>query len=204
MSKLYKMIGQQFANPHGVIGKICCRIMNRKNRKMYKAVAQQLSADKSTVVLDVGYGNGYLIQTLYRQYKCNLYGIELSAELAKWATSRNKTGIDDGKIRLLNADCCDMPFVSEMFDYVTTVNTIYFWEDTELGLSEIHRVLKDGGVFCNAVYTQEWLQKQKYTREGFKFFDQDEYINMGKQVGFKEVTIKPIRQGKNFLVIYKK
>ena len=31
-------------------------------------------------------------------------------------------------------DCCDLAFDDLSFDVVTTINTIYFWEDTIKGL----------------------------------------------------------------------
>ena len=56
-------------------------------------------------------------------------------------------------------DCCNLDFPTEMFDAVTSVNTIYFWSDTVKGLTEINRVLKDKGIFVSADYSQEWLKK---------------------------------------------
>ena len=204
MGKFYKMIGQQFANPHGFVGWVCCKIMNVINNKMYKSVVKQIEADGSATVLDVGYGNGYLLQLLDKKFACNLYGVEVSPDVEKLAYKRNKKSVDGGRIRLLQADCCDMPFEQQTFDFVTSVNTVYFWQDTVKGLSEIHRVLKDGGVFYNAVYSREWLQKLAYTKEGFKFFDRQDYVDLGKRAGFAKVEIVDIKRGKNFVVVYTK
>ena len=204
MSKFSKMIGQQFANPHGFIGWVCCKIMNVINRQMYRSVVKEIKADDNAAILDVGYGNGYLLKLLDKKFGCNLYGIEVSSDAEKLATKRNKKGVDVGKIRLLQADCCDMPFGEQTFDFVTTVNTIYFWQDTEKGLSEIVRVLKNGGKFYNAVYSREWLQKLAYTKEGFKFFDRQDYIDLGRNAGFAKVEIVDIKKSKNFLVVFSK
>ena len=171
---------------------------------MYKGVVKQIETDDSATILDVGYGNGYLLQLLDKKFACNLYGIEVSLDVEKLAYKRNKKGVDGGRIRLLQADCCDMPFEQQTFDFVTTVNTIYFWQDTQKGLSEIHRTLKDGSKFYNAVYSREWLQKLAYTKEGFKFFDKQDYIDLGKKAGFSEVEIVDIKKGKNSVVIFTK
>lgn len=197
------MIGRQFGNPHGFIGAICCKIMNVINKRMYKSVANEIAADSSSTILDVGYGNGYLLKKLYKKCGCKLFGIEVSHDAEKLAVKRNKKGIEAGKIKLLQADCCNMPFEAEAFDYVTTVNTIYFWEDTEKGLSEICRILKGGGKFYNAVYSKAWLHKLSYTKEGFKFFERDDYIRFGEKAGFR-VEIKEIKKDKNFLVVFTK
>ena len=198
------MIGQQFANPHGFVGWVCCKIMNVVNRQMYRCVVKGIKADDSATILDVGYGNGYLLKQLDKKFGCNLYGIEVSSDAEKLTAKRNKRGVDAGRIRLLQADCCDMPFNEQTFDFVTTVNTIYFWQDTEKGLSEIARVLKSGGKFYNAVYSREWLQKLAYTKEGFKFFDQQDYIDLGIKAGFAKVEIVGIKNNKNFIVVFTK
>lgn len=198
------MIGQQFGNPHGFVGQVCCKIMNIINKIMYKSVANEITADSTSTILDVGYGNGYLLKRLFKKFRCNLYGIDVSADAEKLAYKRNKYGIEAGKTKLIQADCCNMPFESETFDFIATVNTIYFWEDTEKGLLEIQRVLKNGGKFYNAVYTKEWLQKIPYTKEGFKFFDKEDYIHLGEKAGFTEIQIKEIKKGKNFLVVFTK
>ena len=204
MNKFNKIIGQQFSHPQGFVGYICCKIMNVFNKRMYKSVVNEITADSSSAILDVGYGNGYLLNNLYKKCSCNLYGIEVSTDAEKLASKRNKKGIKTQKIKLFQADCCKMPFEEEAFDCVTTVNTIYFWEDTAKGLSEIHRVLKNGGKFYNAVYAKEWLQKLSYTKEGFKFFKKEDYICLGKEVGFTEVEIKEISKDKSFLVVFTK
>ena len=200
----YKRIGKQFANPHGFLGRLFCKIMNIINKKMYKSIVKEIVANESSTILDVGYGNGYLLNLIYKKYKCNLSGIEVSPDVEKLAYSRNKKAIKEGKIKLMQCDCCDMPFESKTFDCVTSVNTIYFWQDTEKGLSEIYRVLKDNGVFYNAVYNKKWLQKLPYTKEYFKFFTKDDYISLGKKIGFSSIEVVDIKKDKNYLVIFKK
>jgi SAM-dependent methyltransferase len=89
-----------------------------------------------------------------------------------------------------------------MFDAVTSINTIYFWSDTEKGLSEIYRVLKPNGIFANAVYSQESLKKLSYTKNVFKFFSKSDYVSHGKKAGFSSVTIEEISGGKSYLIKY--
>lgn len=36
MSKFTEYIGEQFGNPHGFVGKVCCVIMNVINKAMYR------------------------------------------------------------------------------------------------------------------------------------------------------------------------
>ena len=75
----------------------------------------------------------------------------------------------------------------QCFEAVTSINTVYFWEDTIKGLSEIHRTLKKNGSFYNVVYTKEWLDKLSYTEKGFKKFGSDELVALGKSAGFDNI-----------------
>ena len=91
-----------------------------------------------------------------------------------------------------------------MFSAVSSINTIYFWSDTVKGLSEICRVLKPGKSFYNVVYTKEWLDKLSYTKKGFKKYEPEAFIQLGKQAGFAKIEVRDIVKGKSFVVIYTK
>lgn len=97
-----------------------------------------------------------------------------------------------------------MPYTDEMFHAVTSINTVYFWNDTLKGLHEINRCLTDNGIFYNVVYTKEWLDKLSYTKKGFKKYNPQALADIGYKAGFKNVTVKDIVKGKSFIVIYKK
>jgi hypothetical protein len=65
-------------------------------------------------------------------------------------------------------------------------------------------VLKDRGIFVNAVYAQEWMKKLSYTKQGFQFFSKEDYISDGKKAGFSDVTIEEMVSGKSYLIKYTK
>lgn len=202
MSKILKYIDSQFGNPRGVFGKIICFFMNKINKNMYQAVVSRISNEKN--ILDIGYGNGYLIEKMYKKSGARIVGIDISNDMKTVATRRNQSGVDKGDIELLIGDCCNLQFENKSFDIVTTINTIYFWKDTVQGLREILRVLNDGGLFYNVVYSKEYFAKTPYTKEMYKVFDKSEYIEFGKKAGFSSVSVVDIIEGTNYIVIYKK
>lgn len=204
MSKFSDYIGLQFGNPRGFIGKCCCLIMNIINKKMYKKIVNTVRLTRQSKVLDIGYGNGYLIKHLYKIYQANIYGIDISEDMKKDAVKRNYKAVHSGKINLEIGDCCQLAYSDNFFDAVTSINTIYFWNDTVKGLQEIHRTLKSEGVFYNVVYTKDWLQKLSYTKTGFKFFTKDDFVRLGYQAGFTDIRIQDIVKGKSFVIVYKK
>ena len=152
MGKFTEYIGEQFGNPHGFIGKICCVIMNVINRAMYKKTVSLLDIEPDESVLDIGYGNGYLLELIYKKTKANLYGIDISEDMKIQATKRNKKPLNDGKLFLGIGDCCNLKYTDDFFSAVTSINTVYFWTDTLKGLVEIHRILKKDASFLSLIH----------------------------------------------------
>lgn len=204
MGKFFEYIGSQMGNPRGIIGKIVTWGMNRANKVMYNGIVSEVNLQQNNVLLDVGFGNGYLIQKLYAKQKCTIYGIDISKDMITPASKKNNKGIEEGNIHLSVGDCCNLDFQDCTFHIVTTMNTIYFWNDTLKGLKEIYRVLKDDGIFVNAVVRKESLKKIAYTKNVFKLFEKEDYIKLGKQAGFSDIEIKDLSNGFTFLVIYRK
>ncbi len=204
MSKFSDYWASQCGNPRGMIGRIMTWAMNRANNVMYRGIVENLKIYEGLKMLDIGFGNGYLEKLVYKRVKCSIYGIDISEDMVKLASEKNKQGIANGDIHLMVGDCCKLAFKDNSFDVVTTMNTIYFWENTIQGMQEIYRVLKEDGIFYNAVLTRESLDKVFYTKNGFKKFEKEEYIEMGQQVGFKRITFKNLGQEYGLLVIYEK
>lgn len=204
MSKITEYIGSQFGNPRGIIGFICCKCMNIINKKMYKKTVSLLSLDKNYKLLDIGYVNGYLLKLADKSFSCKLYGIDISEDMKKLAEKRNKRASKENRLNLEVGDCCNLKFADNSFNAISSINTIYFWSDTVKGLSEIYRCLVPGSFFINAVYTKEWLSKTKMAEKGFKKFEPEELIQLGKQAGFENIKVISIVKDKSFAIVYKK
>lgn len=204
MSRFSEYIGSQFGNPRGITGAVCCFLMNVINRAMYRETAALISTQPHRKILDIGYGNGYLLKCLDKALEPELYGIDISPDMRAAAAKRNRKAAAAGRLHLETGDCCSLPYADQMFSAVSSINTIYFWSDPVKGLSEIRRVLLPGGCLYNAVYSRQWLDKLSYTRKGFQKYDPNELIRFGKQAGFEHIEVKPIVKGKSFLVIYRK
>lgn len=176
--------------------------MNIINNAMYRNTVSLMEISSGENMLDIGYGNGYLLECVYKKTKANLYGIDISEDMKIQATKRNKAAMKDGKLFLDTGDCCDLQYENDFFAAITSINTVYFWNDTVKGLSEIYRTLKEGGSFYNVVYTKEWLDKLSYTEKGFKKFESEELAAFGRTAGFCNIQVKDIVKGKSFVVIY--
>lgn len=204
MSKLGEYLSNQCGNPHKLSGRMMTWAMNRANNAMYKGIVKELDIQDNPRILDVGFGNGYLEKLIIKKGNCTMEGIDISQDMVKKATSMNHKYVESGNMKFKLGNCCSMDYKEDSFDVVITMNTIYFWEDTKKGMSEIYRVLKSGGKFYNAVITKEKLDSIFYTKSGFKKFKNEEYIKIGREVGFVNVEIKPLGNQYGLLVIYRK
>lgn len=204
MSRFSDYWASQCGNPRGVIGKIMTWSMNRANRVIYRGIVDEINIYNDMKLLDIGFGNGYLDRLIYRKGKCFIQGIDISEDMVKLATANNRTVVDNGDMKFDIGDCCDLSYADSSFDVVVTMNTIYFWKDTLEGLREIYRVLKENGIFYNAVLTKESLDKVFYTKNGFKKFTEEDYIDLGKQVGFKNISVKGLGRAYGLLITYEK
>ncbi|MCQ2226924.1 MAG: class I SAM-dependent methyltransferase [Bacteroidales bacterium] len=133
---------------------------------MYKNTVSLLDITENDNILDIGYGNGYLLECIYKKTKANLYGIDVSEDMKMEATKRNQVAMRDGKLFLETGDCCDLKYSDNHFGAITSINTIYFWSDAVRGLKEIHRVLKDGSSFYNVAYTKKLARQAFLYRKG--------------------------------------
>ena len=103
-------------------------------------------------VLEIGCGRGVALPVLFDRLEPNeLVGLDLDATLLGEAQARVwRTGTE---ATLVEGDVRDLPFESGRFDLVIDFGTCYHASDTMEGrraaLSEVSRVLRDGGLFVH-------------------------------------------------------
>jgi SAM-dependent methyltransferase len=61
---------------------------------------------------------------------------------------------------------------------------IYFWEEPEIHLNEIRRVLKPGGRFYTGMRTKASMQAFPFTKYGFNLYTVDEWSSVFNNNGF--------------------
>jgi ubiquinone/menaquinone biosynthesis C-methylase UbiE len=198
--KFKNYIAKQFGNPSGIVGRICAFIMNRSNGLQYKAVQKRVTGFSASKILDIGFGNGYLLKRLTKKSDNAFFGIDISEDMLAAAAKRNKRSVKAGKTELKIGRAEELPFADGFFDAVYTVNTVYFWSDLRSGLGQIYRALKSGGIFINAVYTEKWLGKLGFTKYGFSKYAAAELTAAAALCGFTS-EIVTIKAGKCYYVI---
>ena len=133
---------------------------------------------KNKKVLEIGCGLGSHSEIFARR-GAKIFSIDLSNTSVEFTKRRLKIQGLDGDIR--QADCEDLPFKDNYFDYVWSWGVIHHTTNTELAAFEIERVLKKGGKCDIMIYNNNSLYKylNVYLRYGLlqlKFLK-----NMSKQ-----------------------
>lgn len=201
---IIKSIGKQFGNPQGIMGTFFTFMMNVSNKKLYRAVINELQMNAEETVLDIGFGNGYMLSKIAKSSKCKLYGIDISEDIVKNATKRNKKYIQKNQMVLRKGTVMDIKMKEGFLDEVYTVNTIYFWDDLVEGLKEIRRVLKDDGIFVNGFYTDQFLNKVFYTNYGFKKYTERDFREAALEAGFEIEKVVEIKTNMSYCYCLKK
>lgn len=204
MKSITKYIAKQFGNPSGFGGTIIHFIMNKQNVQQYNTVQDSIDVKPTDTLLDIGFGNGYLIKKLLEQNPKKVCGIEISQDMVNKSHRKLKHPISADKLELCLADVKKLLYSEAFFDKICTVNTIYFWDDTESCFSEIKRTLKPNGVFINVFYTKEVLDKMHHTQYEYSKYSVDEIIEMTEKSGLKVIRVIEIQPGISFCIIANK
>lgn len=200
---LNSYISVQFKNPAGVGGKAISFVMNRQNISLYEETIRLLAPINNDSILDIGCGNGFVLNMLANQNNCTFTGIDPSQSIIKNALKRCKRFVKTEKMFLSCQNVNSMNFADNSFSKAYTINTIYFWDNLSGIMSEIRRVLKPHGIFINTFYSGDTLSQFSHTQYGYKRFTVEELTTAGRNAGF-EVNVIPILNGSAYCAIYRR
>ena len=118
------------------------------SRHLNEIMLSRSGIDSSSVVLDLGCGNGNTTNWLAEQTGCQITGIDLSGvrvQNAIDAAARLPAAVAS-KLTFKKASATDLPFSDGSFSHVWTQATIYHVHDKQTALAEAYRVLRPGGL----------------------------------------------------------
>ncbi|KAK3656827.1 Delta(24)-sterol C-methyltransferase [Elasticomyces elasticus] len=148
----------------------------------YLALKMNLQEDMK--VLDVGCGVGGPAREIVKFSGVNVVGLNNNDYQIERATNYAKQEKLDHKLTFTKGDFMQMPYPDNSFDAVYAIEATVHAPSLEGIYSEIHRVLKPGGVF--GVY--EWLMTEKYDNGNPQHRD----IRLGIEQGDGISNMEPI------------
>ena len=60
---------------------------------MYKNAVSMINLQSDENILDIGYGNGHLLEMIYKKHPVNLYGIDISSDAKEMAAKKNQKNL---------------------------------------------------------------------------------------------------------------
>ena len=183
-----KSIAAQLRKPHGDYAIQVGEKMNEGNRLINAYTIDALALEAEDNVLEIGMGNGFFVKDILSIDGSITYvGCDFSEVMVEQAVKNNQDFIDKERANFHVASADKLPFTDDIFDKVFSVNTLYFWDNPPVVLSEIKRVLKPGGSMFISIRPKSVMQHYPFARHGFSLFSKQDLIDLLSGSGF-EVT----------------
>lgn len=142
-----------------------------------KEVVQIVLNQKPNNLLDIATGTGDLAISFAQNSTFKVTGADLSEGMLNIARQKTKAANLDERIDFVVADSENLPFEDNSFDAVTVAFGIRNFETLEKGLSEIHRVLRPGGIF---VILESSVPTKFPFKQGYNFYTKFILPNIGR------------------------
>jgi ubiquinone/menaquinone biosynthesis C-methylase UbiE len=138
-------------------------------------------------VLEVGFGHGATIERVAAAVSRGFVaGVDPSPEMCRMAARRNRPAVARESVGLHQASVEALPFPDARFDKVLTVHTLYFWPDLLGPFSEVHRVLKPGGLLVTG-YRSDAAAARSFPARVYRFREVAEVEDALRTAAFSEV-----------------
>ncbi|KAI8293790.1 Sterol 24-C-methyltransferase [Colletotrichum sp. SAR11_240] len=124
-------------------------------------LAHMINIKKGMKVLDVGCGVGGPAREIAKFTGAYITGLNINEYQVERAARYTKKELMDKNVQFVQADFMNIPFEDNTFDAVYAIEATVHAPSLQAVYSEIHRVLKPGGVF--GVY--EWVMTETYDND---------------------------------------
>ena len=141
-----------------LLGRLAIRYFWQLSDEKYLEFINQAFAgiprDFTGRLLEVPIGTGILSLPVYKNLQAaEIIGLDYSQSMLN-AAKLNAQKLNLSKIKLIQGDVGELPFESETFDIVLSINGFHVFAEKNKAYNETFRVLKRGGTFCGCMYIE--------------------------------------------------
>lgn len=155
--------------------------------KWRKKILKMVSAKNPSTVLDIATGTGDLAILLSNTTAQKIIGLDISAGMLEVGKQKIAQKNLSDRIEMVLGDSEKIPFEDNSFDAITVAFGIRNFENLELGLSEILRVLKPNGIF---VILETSVPEKFPFKQGYNFYTKNILPLIGQMFSKDKVAYK--------------
>ncbi|HOZ87221.1 MAG TPA: class I SAM-dependent methyltransferase [Bacteroidia bacterium] len=183
-------IAKQLRQPQGEHAKAVGERMNEGNLQINLHSIKKLNISLNDRILEIGMGNGFFVKNILTQNDTVVYaGCDFSEAMVREAELINAQYLKTKRAAFFKTEAKRLPFGDNSYNKIFTVNTIYFWEQPELVLKELARVLEPGGSLIIALRPKSVMDHFPITKFGFNTFSALEVSALLAQNNFKVIDL---------------
>ncbi len=161
-------------------------LMEKEHGKNVSKFLRTISFDKPFTFLDVGCGNGWVVRKISREPNCKK---SIGIDKSKKMIIESKEKIINKKEEFVHTDIESWKRISK-FDFIFSMESLYYADSIELALEKIYKILKPGGqFFCGTDFytdnkaTAKWakimkIQMHLHSKKEWKEFFQNTGFNV--------------------------
>jgi len=138
-------VTEMFDNISGNYDRLNALITFGMDRSWRRNVLKEIQNKKPETILDIATGTGDMLMLYAKTSASKIVGADISEGMLSVAQEKiNKRSLEE-RVALSLCDAENLPFEKDSFDAVSITYGIRNFEDLKLGMSEVLRVLKEGG-----------------------------------------------------------
>ncbi len=163
--------------------------MERGHRPVGEQAIARMHITPKARVLDIGCGSGWATRLMADYaFEGRVTGIDISDEMVQLARESSK---DQSNVDYEVASAEQLSFADNEFSHAFSMESLYYYRNIPQALSEIHRVLKPGGLFVAVVdlyweneATHQWIDTLNVPVE---LLSTDDYRSLFIDAGFENI-----------------
>ena len=163
-------------------------LMEKEHSKTVLKLLNSMRFEKPFSFLDVGCGNGWVVRKISQIQNCKkAVGIDKSQNMITKAKSKKKSS----KENYLRTDILSWKFNGK-FDYIFSMESLYYSKPMESALKKIYKILKPGGqFFCGTDFYNDnkaTIQWSKMMNIPLDLRSKKQWKKMFEKIGFETKT----------------
>lgn len=156
-----------------------------------KFITKNLMLSKRDNILDIGVGNGRIINTITKNLKTSsaLYGIDIAEEMINICKKKFQDNNLVKELKVCDISNNEIPY-NLNFDFVTAIRVLKYNKNWENVLQKIYDKLNEGGIFVFCVLNENSLNKfARYPIPLYKT-TKEKITNQLESIGFEVLETK--------------